>query len=67
VLELRDRTLRSDTPFKAQNYEKAIRSIDAHPTPIRSGEEAMALPGVGPKTAEKIQEIIETVYLLKFR
>lgn len=39
----------------------AIRSIEAHPTPIKSGQEAMLLPGVGPKTAEKIQEIIDTV------
>jgi len=63
AVELRDRALRSDTPFKAQNYEMAIRSIESHPGPIKSGKEAMVLPGVGPKTAEKIQEIIETVNL----
>ena len=60
-IELRDRALRSDTPFKARNYEMAIRSIEAHPTPVKSGKEAMVLPGIGPKTADKIQEIIDTV------
>ena len=67
MLELRDRALRSDIPFKARNYEMAIRSIEAHPTPVRSGEEAMVLPGVGPKTAEKIQEIIDTVILKRVK
>jgi hypothetical protein len=60
-LELRDRAVRANAPFKAHNYEVAIRSIETHPTPVRSGEEASVLPGIGPKTAEKIQEIIDTV------
>lgn len=47
--------------FKAQSYAKAIRSIASHPRPITNAKEISGLPGVGKKTAEKIQEIIDTV------
>ncbi|OSX58463.1 hypothetical protein POSPLADRAFT_1153086, partial [Postia placenta MAD-698-R-SB12] len=41
-------------------YTKAIKALRFHPTRIRSHAEAVALPGVGNKTAQKIMEIIET-------
>ena len=39
----------------------AIRSVEAYPSVIKSGNEMLEHPGIGPKTAEKIQEIIDTV------
>ena len=59
--ELRQRALKANLPFKVKGYEKAIRSIASHPRPIANADEIRELPGVGKKTAEKIQEIIETV------
>lgn len=47
---------------KVFRYDKAIRSIATHYEPITSGADARILPGVGPKIAEKIQEIIDTVF-----
>lgn len=46
---------------KVFRYDKAIRSLVVHNEPITSGADARILPGVGPKIAEKIQEIIDTV------
>ena len=59
--ELRDRAVKAKSSYKASNYAKAIRSIESLASPLRSGQEALALPGIGQKTAEKIQEILDTV------
>jgi DNA polymerase/3'-5' exonuclease PolX len=61
TVELRYRALEAGNPFKAHNYETAIRSVEAHHSPIQNGNEMLEFPGIGPKTAEKIQEIIDTV------
>lgn len=60
ILELRHRAIDARNPFKAHNYEMAIRSVESHHSPISSGKEMLQMPGIGPKTAEKIQEIIDT-------
>lgn len=39
-------------------FAKAIKSLKAHPTPIKNGEEAMHLNGIGKFIASKIDEII---------
>ena len=39
---------------------RAVNAIKTHPHPLKSGSEAMQLPGVGKKIAQKIQEILET-------
>jgi len=49
--------------WKVWSYDRAIRSLATHHEPITSGEEARKLIGIGPKIADKIQEIIETVPL----
>ena len=63
--ELRQRSVDNGQYFKTKAYDTAIRSITYHTKPIRSGEEAMELPGVGKGIAAKIQEIIETVASLR--
>lgn len=63
--ELKERALNSQTRFKAHYYDVAIRSVEAHPLPITSGLEMTAFPGIGVKTAEKIQEVIDTVYTVR--
>ena len=59
--ELRERELKRLNKFKAFKYATAIRSIASHPVPIKSGEEAKVLPGIGKSIAATIQEIIDTV------
>ena len=61
IKELRDRAAKAGQKFKALSYHKAIRSIESYPLPVTSGKQMMELPGIGPKTSEKIQEIIDTV------
>lgn len=51
--------------FKHKAYRKAASVLGAHPTRIRSGEEALRLPGVGSKIAKKIDEFLETGKLAK--
>ncbi|KAF9047170.1 hypothetical protein BDZ89DRAFT_1127214 [Hymenopellis radicata] len=46
-----------EAKFDRDNF---IRAVKAYPTPIKSHEEAAAIKGVGPKSAEKIWEIIST-------
>lgn len=41
-------------------YHVAAQSIGAHPTKIKSAQEAMELDGVGPKIGEKVEEILKT-------
>jgi DNA polymerase/3'-5' exonuclease PolX len=61
TVELRTRALESGKPFKAGRYSAAIRSVESYHKPISSGNEMAEYPGVGPSTAEKIQEMIDTV------
>lgn len=49
-----------DRKYRALVNQRAAAVLRAHPTPIRTREQAMALQGIGPKTAEKIMEIIDT-------
>eukprot|EP01006_Ploeotia_vitrea_P021693 TRINITY_DN54123_c1_g1_i1.p1 TRINITY_DN54123_c1_g1~~TRINITY_DN54123_c1_g1_i1.p1 ORF type:complete len:438 (+),score=254.08 TRINITY_DN54123_c1_g1_i1:146-1459(+) len=46
--------------YKALAYFKAARSLKNHPTAIKSGKEAMKLPGIGKKIGAKIDEILTT-------
>jgi len=46
--------------FKYVAYRKAAGVISKHPTPIRSGEEAQKLNGVGKKIAQKIDEFLQS-------
>lgn len=50
---------------KYNAYRKAAGVIAKHPTPIRSGDEAKQLDGVGVKIAKKIDEFIKTGKLEK--
>ncbi|KAF9562856.1 hypothetical protein CPC08DRAFT_706369 [Agrocybe pediades] len=50
----------SEDRWRVVSYSKTIRALRNHPTRIRSGNEARRLPGVGEKTAQKIEEIITT-------
>ncbi|XP_065337607.1 DNA polymerase lambda-like [Cloeon dipterum] len=46
-------------------YTKAISAIECHKKPIRSYEEALALPGLGEKMASKVWELLQTGQLKK--
>ncbi|KAI5888033.1 uncharacterized protein SCHCODRAFT_02671944 [Schizophyllum commune H4-8] len=49
-----------DDKFKVLSYSKSLRNIRVYPYRIRTAKEAMKIPGVGAKTADKIMEIIRT-------
>ncbi|KAI0633115.1 hypothetical protein C8Q77DRAFT_1059005 [Trametes polyzona] len=49
-----------DDEWRVIGYNKAIAALRKYPTRISSYEEAVAIRGVGDKTAQKIMEIIET-------
>ncbi|OSD00718.1 hypothetical protein PYCCODRAFT_1453154 [Trametes coccinea BRFM310] len=49
-----------DDEWRVLGYNKAIAALRKYPTRIKSYEEAVAIRGVGSKTAQKIMEIIET-------
>ncbi|XP_060533712.1 DNA polymerase beta-like [Cylas formicarius] len=51
--------------FKGQVYKNAARVLAAHPTRIKSGEEAKHLKGIGKKIALKIDEYLQTGKLKK--
>jgi DNA polymerase/3'-5' exonuclease PolX len=48
------------TSFKIRSFKKAIDTIETHPRPIQTQEEALALPGIGKGLAARIQEILDT-------
>lgn len=50
---------------KHNAYRKAANTLAAHPSRIKSGDEAKKLNGVGQKIAEKIDEFIQTGKLRK--
>eukprot|EP01133_Synstelium_polycarpum_P006382 gene6382-7394_t len=50
---------------KYNAYRKAVQSIKAHPTAIKSGKEAKMLDGVGAKIALKVDEILGSGKLKK--
>ena len=47
------------------HIRKAAAALAKHPTRIKSGAEAKALPGVGKKIADKIDEFLDTGQLKK--
>ncbi|KAI0819428.1 hypothetical protein BC628DRAFT_1402467 [Trametes gibbosa] len=49
-----------DDEWRVVGYNKAIASLRRYPTRIRNYDEAIAICGVGSKTAQKIMEIIDT-------
>lgn len=51
--------------WRAFGYQKAIQVLRKHPKPITSFEEALALPSIGKRLAEKIWEIAESGELRK--
>jgi DNA polymerase beta len=60
---MRVHELRSSDPsarFKVIAYNKATASLRGLMRPIRSAEDVKGLPGIGPKIALKIEEIIAT-------
>ncbi|RNA10010.1 DNA polymerase lambda [Brachionus plicatilis] len=46
--------------YRALGYQKAILILKRHPKEIQSREEALALPGIGKRIADKIWEILQT-------
>lgn len=51
--------------YKYNAYRNAATALAAHPTRIRSGEEARKLNGVGAKISKKIDEFLQTGKLQK--
>ncbi|XP_052223780.1 DNA polymerase lambda-like [Dreissena polymorpha] len=51
--------------WRAFGYQKAIQALRKHPKRISTYEEAMSLPSVGKRLAEKIWEIVESGDLRK--
>ncbi len=50
---------------KYNAYRKAASAVSAHGEPIRSGDQALKIPGVGKKIAAKIDEFLSTGKLKK--
>ncbi|KAG7174440.1 DNA polymerase lambda-like [Homarus americanus] len=51
--------------WRALGYQKAISAIRHHPREITSREEALSIPGVGERLADKVAEIVESGKLRK--
>ena len=51
--------------YKYNAYRNAANVLAAHPTRIKSGEEAQKLKGIGAKIAKKIDEFLQTGKLQK--
>ena len=51
--------------YKYNAYRNAASALAAHPTRIKSGEEAQKLKGIGDKIAKKIDEFLQTGKLQK--
>ncbi|THH03700.1 hypothetical protein EW145_g6078 [Phellinidium pouzarii] len=58
--ELHKSKLGSEEHWRVFSYGKSIRAIRNYPKRIRSYSEAIAIKGIGEKTALKIKEIVET-------
>ncbi|RPD63457.1 hypothetical protein L227DRAFT_572605 [Lentinus tigrinus ALCF2SS1-6] len=50
----------NDNHWRGVVLAKAIGALRTYPTRIKSEEEAVAIFGIGPKTAQKIMEVIKT-------
>lgn len=61
--QLHDSKPSDDDHWRSYSYSKTIRALRSHPQRIATTEDALAIPGVGQKTAQKIMEIIETGHL----
>ncbi|XP_074647174.1 DNA polymerase lambda-like isoform X2 [Tubulanus polymorphus] len=68
----RKHILQMITLYEAQNdkwrvfgYQKAVSALTKYPKKVTTWEEAMAIPGIGRKLADKIWEIIESGELRK--
>ncbi|XP_005091641.1 DNA polymerase lambda [Aplysia californica] len=53
--------------WRAFGYQKAVQALRRHPKVISSWEEAMALPAIGKRLADKIWEIAESGELRKLQ
>ncbi|KAF5372585.1 hypothetical protein D9758_005201 [Tetrapyrgos nigripes] len=60
LMELHKVKASQEDRWRVYAYTKSIRVIRNHPKRIKTLKDAMVLPGVGRKTAEKIMEIINT-------
>uniref|UniRef100_A0A060T9I9 DNA polymerase n=1 Tax=Blastobotrys adeninivorans TaxID=409370 RepID=A0A060T9I9_BLAAD len=49
--------------FRAKAYRQAISTLKKQDKPIRSSSEAVKLPGIGKRLADKIEEIVTTGHL----
>lgn len=56
--------IRQANPFRIRAYRNAVRTINAHATPLRKlvegGADLTALPGIGKGMAESIRELVES-------
>ena len=57
----------SPQSFRVRAYEGAVRAVETHPQPLAAmtEEEMAALRGIGPSTARKVRELIETGRIAK--
>ena len=53
--------------WRMMTYRRAIKAISSYPRPLTSGREARKIRGIGPRIADKIDEIIASGKLEKAR
>ncbi|KAF8181108.1 DNA polymerase lambda [Pholiota molesta] len=67
LMKLHKVKMGDDDHWRAFSYSKSIRALRNYPRRIKSYEEARGITGVGEKTAQKIQEILETGELQRIK